>query len=543
MTKATAYCHCIYCGSRRGAYYGNSDSDTPYYCHKCERRWSDAEHAGAPMIEKASLPLLDPARLFPWPNGFRRISADAAGDLGLMVYRETTDPGSPLVAEVAEYRNPVDGTVAFQKYRDKDRKRRIHGESEDFLFGGHRFKSRGKRIFITEGEVDAASVRTVLKDWPVVSLPHGAQSAARVLPKHLKYLEGYEEIVLAFDADEPGQVAAKQVAELLPPGRVRIVSDYFGYKDANDLLQDDEGHTKLPKALFRAADYSPIDLLEGDSLWSELITEVPPGAPWWCPGLNEATKGRRQHELSLVLGSTASGKTSFAFRQVVEDIRNKRRVGILALEEGPDDVARRVLGEYVGKPLYHRDEEYPIESLAEYRDVFDREIAPYLTVTEHKGGLRGQSLDKVCQALAASARVDFILVDHITLAAAGQGSNSAVEELMANLVSLKAQYPVHITALCQLKKGDKDYEKGAPVYQSDSFGSTSIMNAANVAVAVERDQTTGNPAKVRLVKRRRGSAALDVYDGCYVDPQSGQMFSCEIPQWKYEWDRNKRQGA
>ena len=74
-------------------------------------------------------------------------------------------------------------------------------------------------------------------------------------------------------------------------------------------------------------------------------------------------------------------------------------------------------------------------------------------------------------------------------------------------------------------------------------GGVEAERAYSVAVAVERDQTTGNPAKVRLVKRRRGSAALAVYDGCYVDPQSGQMFSCEIPTWKYEWDRNKRQGA
>ena len=56
--------------------------------------------------------------------------------------------------------------------------------------------------------------------WPMVSLPSGAASAKKAIQNNLELLQGYEEVVLFFDNDEPGRKAAKECADLLPPGKV-----------------------------------------------------------------------------------------------------------------------------------------------------------------------------------------------------------------------------------------------------------------------------------------------------------------------------------
>ena len=87
------------------------------------------------------------------------------------------------------------------------------------LFGQHLWKNAGKRIVIVEGEIDALSVFEAMPNWPVVSLPNGAQSAKKAIKNSLEFLESYERVVLLFDMDEPGQKAVEEVAEMFSPGK------------------------------------------------------------------------------------------------------------------------------------------------------------------------------------------------------------------------------------------------------------------------------------------------------------------------------------
>ena len=65
------------------------------------------------------------------------------------------------------------------KSRLKSKDFHYEGGSTDTLFGQHLFPTSGKRIVITEGELDAASCYEVMSGWPMVSLPHGAASAKK----------------------------------------------------------------------------------------------------------------------------------------------------------------------------------------------------------------------------------------------------------------------------------------------------------------------------------------------------------------------------
>ena len=116
------------------------------------------------------------------------------------------------------------GVLQGVKTKTKQKDFRYEGVSTDTLFGQHRFPNSGKRIVVTEGELDAASCYEAMGGLPMVSLPHGAASAKKDIQKQIPLFQGYEEIILFFDGDEPGRKAAKDAASVLPPGKVKIAS-------------------------------------------------------------------------------------------------------------------------------------------------------------------------------------------------------------------------------------------------------------------------------------------------------------------------------
>ena len=94
------------------------------------------------------------------------------------------------------------GAVIGAKVKTKDKDFYVEGNLDGSFFGQHLCPSTGKRIVITEGELDAASCLEVAPTWPVVSLPTGAAGAKRAIQKNLQFLQGYDEVVLFFDNDD-----------------------------------------------------------------------------------------------------------------------------------------------------------------------------------------------------------------------------------------------------------------------------------------------------------------------------------------------------
>jgi twinkle protein len=128
------------------------------------------------------------------------------------------------------------GTLIGCKTKTKDKDFRYEGQSPTCLFGQHLFPATGKRVVITEGELDAASCSEAMPGWQMVSLPSGAAAAKKSVQRAIPWLQGYEEIVLFFDNDEAGRKASEEAASVLPPGKTKVAR-LEGYKDASDALQ------------------------------------------------------------------------------------------------------------------------------------------------------------------------------------------------------------------------------------------------------------------------------------------------------------------
>jgi twinkle protein len=129
-----------------------------------------------------------------------------------------------------------EGVLLGAKIKTKDKNFSFEGNNDGSFFGQHLFPSSGKRVVITEGELDAASCYEVMPGWQMVSLPSGAAAAKKSIQRNLQWLQGYEEVVLFFDNDEPGRKATEEACQVLPPGKVKIAHLQGDYKDASDAL-------------------------------------------------------------------------------------------------------------------------------------------------------------------------------------------------------------------------------------------------------------------------------------------------------------------
>ena len=96
--------------------------------------------------------------------------------------------------QIATYRD-LEGNPVFQKIRFVDDKSFMTiGKFKPLLYGMHLFKGNTKKLIITEGEIDALSTYQVVGDYPVVSIPNGANNAKEAI---IKWLCGYS-LLLVF---------------------------------------------------------------------------------------------------------------------------------------------------------------------------------------------------------------------------------------------------------------------------------------------------------------------------------------------------------
>ena len=98
---------------------------------------------------------------------------------------------------IAPYFNEENKLIA-QQLRTKEKDFPVLGETRDLGLWGKQCWTSGKRIVITEGEIDTLSVAEVQRcQYPVVSIPNGVGSACKAIAKDLEWLLGsFEEIVL-----------------------------------------------------------------------------------------------------------------------------------------------------------------------------------------------------------------------------------------------------------------------------------------------------------------------------------------------------------
>lgn len=291
------------CSSSDGmAVYEQEDGKIDGFCYVCQHY--DKNPLGSNVVEQDEVV----------------VSGEAVNDIVQYESRELTDRHlrvdtvnhygvkvalSSVSGEVTDHFYPV-----FKKGELSGFKKR-HVEGKKFysvgdvknpeFFGQHLYNQGGKMIMVTEGECDAMAAYQMFKDkgknYKVVSVPHGSSSAVQTFRENIEWVEKFETVVIAFDQDGAGKKAAKEVSELLTPGKARIMS--FSEKDPNDMLKKNL-HNEFFESLRNSRVERPDGIVSGGDTWDKLkekpqVESLPYPEDW--EELNKKTYGLRIGDL------------------------------------------------------------------------------------------------------------------------------------------------------------------------------------------------------------------------------------------------------
>lgn len=519
---------CPECGSRDNlARY----SDGHAFCFGCD-------HYEPPTDGSSPSPSRKKNRMFEALSGdygplkARGITEDTCRKFG---YTTGKDKHGKSV-HIAPYHD-ADGNLVAQKLRDKDKKFACIGDMKEAqLFGQHLWSGGGRRVIITEGEIDAMSVSQLQGNkWPVVSIPNGAQGARKSLAKHLEWLNTFEEIVLAFDMDEPGRESAVSCASLFPPGKAKIAHLPGDYKDPNEMLKAEDGD-KLIQCLWNAKAYRPDGVVTLGELKEKLLKPVEIGLPWWTETLTKLTYGRRYGELYAFGAGTGIGKTDFLTQQIVFDVTELGHpVGLFFLEQMPEETGRRVAGKLAGRRFHVPDDGWTEDELVSAIDKL--EGSGKLFLYDSFGSTDWERIRETMRYLVHSEGVRIFYVDHLTaLAATAEDERKALEEIMAEMGGIVKELNciLHIVSHLATPEG-KPHEEGGRVMIRHFKGSRSIGFWCHYMFGLERDQQHENEAlrsitTFRVLKDRYTGQATGQVIYLGYDAQEGRLYETELPE-------------
>jgi len=399
----------------------------------------------------------------------------------------------------------ADGVLAGIKIKNKRKIFTYEGVSTNTLFGQHLFPNTGKRIVITEGELDAASCYEAMAGWPMVSLPHGAASAKKDIQKQIPLLQGYDEIVLFFDGDDAGRKATEETAGILPPGKVKIAR-LEAYKDPSEALQANDSEA-IRKAIWDAKPYRPDGIIDGKNLLEIVKTPQKPfDHEYPFKGLNEKLHGIRYGELTTFTAGSGSGKTSI-MRHIATDLLCKgEHVGILELEASNRRTALGLMSTAVGKNLHlgEHDEQ-------ELTSAFHNSIANWnLYLFDGFGSFDPDVIYNRIEYLASGLECRIIFLDHLSILLSGLDGDERrmIDTTMTRLRSLVERTGIALFLVSHLRRAGNDkhsHEEGGRVSLSSLRGSHSIAQISDSVVALEVDQQADTERKlttVRVLKNR-----------------------------------------
>jgi len=433
----------------------------------------------------------------------RKISESICRKYGYMIGEDTNG----MTVQIANYYNK-DKQLTGQKIRGEDKSFSMKGKAS-LLFGQQLFASGGRKLIITEGEIDALSVAEAYGGkWPVVSVINGAQSSFRNIKDNLEWVTSFDEVVLWFDDDEPGHLATETVAELFKPGQVKTITK-TGYKDANELLVA-KGTSAVMNATYNAEAIRIDGVINGKDLWEEVSKEeVFQTYEYPFPVLNTKFKGLRKGELVTFTAGSGVGKSTIV-KEITYHLlmKEKLRIGYVALEENVKRSALSFMGMYLNKQLFF---EFSETSIEDKRKAFDETLGKgNLYLYDHFGSLESDNLLRKMRLMITQNSVDFIVLDHVSIVVSGNNDGDerkSIDALMTNLRSLAEETQAGILVVSHLRRpqGDKGHEDGANVSLSQLRGSGAIAQLSDGVVGVERnlrDDENANKVKLIVLKNR-----------------------------------------
>ncbi len=516
--------NCTYCGSSNNlCFWEDENGNTRSSCKTpgCEY---NIKKPVTTLAQKDSVTSLSQNFLVGEYKDVRGISAATCQKIGIQTL------GDKLIFLYKD-RNNLEKTIS-QKIRTANKEMPwINYKADDIaLFGAHACTDFNRSIIITEGELDAASV--VELGFQAVSVPAGAQSAAKFIEDLAPWLNQFKRIVLLFDNDKPGKKAIQEVTSINELRNLSIATlEHF--KDANDALLGSK--EELIQTIRGCKEYTPPGIIFGNQLdIQHLLIPEEPGKDLPFEKTNEVIRGLKQGRIYLIAAGSGTGKSTFAKEVGLYLMRNnpQMRIASVFLEEDQKYTIHSYIAMQLGKPAFDVAEN-PKED--EIRKGLTLLNSPNLAFVDHFGSIARKDLLHQLEYLANVKKFNFIILDHISIVVSGmaskEGERRDIDVLMTKLKELTVKTGVSIMIISHLKRpdGDVGYEDGKPVTLNALRGSNSLYQLSDVVLSLERDQqniNTGNQTLIRVLKNRI-TGKLGVADTLYYNETTGRLTTLE----------------
>jgi len=497
----------------------NWNDDGYGQCHSCSRSYPSKDMSQVYDWVKQEYPLKERRKPMEIPvtggtyNGIRSIDADVCELFGIQL--QTGDKG-----EAVRYAYKYPHTVKYRLVSDKSKTwTKDRGMGMNHLFGPEFNSGSSKRIYLTEGEFDAASLYQILgKTFPVKSLPSASIGEQFIKHNHI-YLSSFKEIIYAGELDDAGRRAADKLYAAFP--------DKFWYvpmskhKDANDFLQSGDADD-LMWAARKPQRYSPENFFCSDQDVEDAILNENPYeyVPTGHTGLDDKIRGMVKGGITFIKAPRGTGKTEVIRYFETGLLRDEEsRVALLHMEEMKSTTYRSMATYQLGVNVRTKDD-------AKENNVSEQEVitaAKEMTKGERTIIFEMMSHDdplKLLDYIRLAATVygaGFIFIDHVQrlayLSSSGvDGATSVLTTLGSRAAQLAKELNIGVIFISQVN------DDGRTKYAA------SLEEEAIICIKIERDVETEDEVLQNttnfIVDKNRPFAKLGNAGSVYYDPDT-----------------------
>ena len=448
-------------------------------------------------------------------DNIRGIKPDVCQLYGIQL--QLGEDGSPV-----RYAYKYPHTTKYRSYTDKSKTWvKDTGLGMIHLFGPKFNAGTSKRLYLTEGEFDAASLYEILGEkFPVKSLP-SASIGEKFLQNNLDYLRSFEAVIYAGELDTAGKAAADKIYSVLPEKFYYVPMSK--HKDANDFLTNGDGK-ELMWAAMKPQKYSPDNFFISDQDVEYAILNENPYSytPTGHSGLDSKIRGVVKGGLTFIKAPRGTGKTEVIRYFEAGLLRTKEtKIALLHMEEMKSTTYRAMATYHLGCNVRTNDDALAngisIEEVIKASQIAADTENNRTIVFEMRSHDDPLKLLDHTRTAATVFGADFIFVDHVQrlayLSNTGvDGATSTLTTLGSRMAQLAKELDIGVVFISQVN--DDGRTKYAASLEEEAI--ICIKIDRNVESEDEIIQNTTN----FVVDKNRPFAKLGSAGSVYYDPET-----------------------
>lgn len=389
-----------------------------------------------------------------------------------------------------------DGKAVLVKYRSIDGRKRFERVAgcPSPLFNLDALDGEFKRVFVTEGELDAISMEA-MGFTPAVSLPSGAGS---ITQEHAAWLERFDEVYVCTDMDENGNEAASKIAKRL--GSFRCYRVKLPLKDANECLAAGIS-SEVSTAVERAASMGAGLVVTLDSaLRSALESKaLDVGTSTGLRDLDVVIGGVRRSEWTVVSGPTGAGKSTFMFTLATNLAKAGEGVLVGCFELSPEATSIRWASQVLGESIHQMtpdDRKTSADRLASYADKC-------FVIPKH-GRVSLKEIGGMVEYCCRRYGMSVLVIDHLDFIVSDINDYKQIDQAILDFNDICSKFSIHGILGCHPRSVETDTKKGRArsVTMNDLRGSSKIKQLAHNILILDAVEPETGVSVLRVEKKR-----------------------------------------